>query len=281
MENESFLLDLESLPVGSKLYAYVLICVIGLFFGSFLYCLAERLVTGESYTKGRSHCENCGHVLSAMDLIPVLSWFVLNGKCRYCGIEISSKYPISEIITAICYAAVLSRFKFTLETIEFLVLVSILLCISFADIEQYIIPDGLIIAGIINRIIFILSSENILSTLLTSLLGGIVVTVPVLIIVLIMEKILKKEAMGGGDIKLFFMTGLYFTWTQNILALLISCFAGIIYGVISMKKSNSVSENESEKIQNSLIPFGPFIAFGSFATMLFGEKIISMYLSLF
>lgn len=251
-------------------YLCALAVVAGLCMGSFLNCLAIRLVNGESIAKGRSHCMKCGHVLGFKDLIPVVSFLCLKGKCRYCGEKMSPRYLISELISGVVFLLLLLKYDVSVEFVKFLLLACVLLCISFADLESYIIPDCLIIAGLVIRVVFILTEGNIAKDALTALIGGLSISLPVLIIVLVAEKILKKEAMGGGDIKLLFMAGTFFDWKVNILALIAACFAGIVAG--------SISKNKEE---GKLIPFGPAISFGYFFAMLCGKEIISAYLSLF
>lgn len=252
-------------------YAAVIAAFLGLVMGSFLNCAAWRMTHGEKISHGRSHCPNCGHTLGVLDLVPVFSWIGLKGKCRYCKDKISGFYPLSEIICAVCFVAVTMRFAVSLQTIEFLILVSVLICATFADLYEYIIPDRLIVIGILNRIVFIfLEGGDLLSSFKSALIGAFSISLPVLIIVLIAEKLLKKEAMGGGDIKLFFMLGMYFNWKINLVGLILACFMGILFGVISAKKR-----------EDAQIPFGPSIAGGWFLAMLCGDIIVNWYLGLF
>lgn len=252
-------------------YAVFLAAVLGLVAGSFLNCAAIRLVTGEKISRGRSHCMSCGHVLAASDLVPLFSWLFLKGKCRYCGAKISARYPVSELVSAVVFVALLFRFDISLELLEFLVLASLLLCVSFADLEGYIIPDVLIIIGLTVRIVFILISCRPGAAALESLIGALSISLPLLIIVLIAEKVMKKEAMGGGDIKLFFMAGSFFNWKENLLAAIFACVIGIVLGAAARKKCG----------ESRPFPFGPAISAGYFLCMLFGREIVAAYMSLF
>lgn len=252
-------------------YLCFLTAVFGLAMGSFLNCMAVRIVHKEPLT-GRSYCPDCRHPLAAVDLVPVFSWLFLKGKCRYCKKTVSAWYPASELLTAAVFLSALFKYDVSLKTLEMLVLASILLCISFADLEAYLIPDGLIIAGIACRVLFILLSGDVWTNALTSLIGGISVSLPVLLIVLVMEKILKKEAMGGGDIKLLFMIGIYFDWKLNLTALFFACFIGIALALCLKKRA---AQNGRQ------IPFGPALAAGAWLSMLFAQPLISWYLGLF
>ncbi len=266
-------MNLSELGVGLTIYICLIACLLGLVMGSFLNCMAIRIVNGESIARGRSHCMSCGHVLGVKDLVPLFSWLSTKGKCRYCGEPISIRYPITELVSAICYVAVVLKFGVSFQTIEFLILTSLMLVISFCDIEDYIIPDRFIITGILVRIAYLAfeSASGIMygNEWLDSLIGGLSISLPVLIVALVMEKILKRDAMGGGDIKLLFMIGIYFSWPVNLLSMLLSCIFGIIIGLALRRKNER------------LIPFGPAICAGSFIGMICGLDIITAYLGLF
>lgn len=249
-------------------YCIFIAILLGLVMGSFLNCLAIRICRGEKISRGRSHCMSCGHTLGVLDLIPLFSWLFLHGKCRYCGKPISARYPLSELVSALAFAGVVMWYGISFETLEMLLFTSLLLVISFCDIEDMCIPDRFIIAGIVLRAVFVFFTDNPGKTALTSIISGFAVAVPILIIVLIMEKILKKEAMGGGDIKLFFMIGLYLTWQTDIIMVVAACFCGILFAVLGSKRDTA-------------FPFGPSIALAAYLTCLFGQRILSAYLSLF
>ncbi|NLJ69872.1 MAG: prepilin peptidase [Clostridiaceae bacterium] len=253
------------------LYGFFVAFLLGITMGSFLNCVAMRVLSGEPIARGRSHCMSCGHKLGVLDLIPLFSWLFLRGKCRYCGSKISARYPLSELVLGIVYVVILAKYDLTLKTLELVVLYSILLCVTLCDLDKHIIPDRFIVVGIINRIIFILLSGNILEELKLSVIGAFSVSLPLLILSLILDKILKKDTMGGGDIKLFFMAGMYFAWPVNLLVLFMSAIIGILFGILAKSKKNE--ENQ--------IPFGPAISVGYFLGMLVGSELINLYLGLF
>ena len=253
------------------LFSFFVAFLIGITMGSFLNCVALRVLSGEPIVRGRSHCMSCGHKLGGLDLIPLFSWLLLKRKCRYCSSKISVRYPLSELVLGIVYILILAKYDLTLKTLELIVLYSILLCVTLCDLDMHIIPDRFIIIGIINRIIFILISGNISEELKLSLIGAFSVSLPLLILSLILDKILKKDTMGGGDIKLFFMAGMYFAWPVNVLVLFMSAIIGILFGILSKSKKNE--ENQ--------IPFGPAISVGYFLGMLVGSELVNLYLGLF
>ncbi|NLG10884.1 MAG: prepilin peptidase [Coriobacteriaceae bacterium] len=253
-------------------YALFITALLGLCMGSFLNCAAWRMTHNESVLKGRSHCTSCGHELAAKDLVPVFSWIASGGHCRYCDEKIPKRYIVVEVLTATIFIIIVLKFGVTLLALEMLALASILICVTLTDLEDGIIPNSLIIIGIVLKLIFVLFSGDILDGLLRVVIGGLSISLPLLIIVLIADKVMKKDTMGGGDIKLFFMVGMYFDWQINIFILVAACVLGIIFSVISMRG----------KIEGGKpLPFGPSIAAASLLSMVIGAEIVSWYLGLF
>ena len=260
----------DYLDTYMKIYTLIISFLFGSVMGSFLNCYASRICHNESIVKGRSHCDACNHVLGILDLIPIVSYLINKGKCRYCGCKLSIRYLISEIVGGLSFVFIVLKFGFSLKTIEYLILISCMLAVSFADMEDYLIPDRFIIVGIVNRVVFILIGNDIKSELLNSIIPALVIGGVMIILVLVMEKILRKDAMGGGDIKLLFMLCLYNSLSLDLLGLLFSCIIGIIFGLIDTK---------GEK--GKLFPFGPSICLGFFLVFMFGSSIVNWYLSLF
>ena len=268
-------MQFNELDIYCAIYGCFLAALMGLVMGSFLNCSAIRIVNGEPIARGRSHCMSCKHVLGARDLVPLFSWLALKGRCRYCGERIPARYPITELVAAIAYVSIFIRYGITAECCELLILVSLLLVISFCDIEAYLIPDRFIVAGILVRCAYIIYAWRMLgadikSMTITSLIGGFSIALPILVLSIIMDRILGKDSMGGGDIKLLFMTGLYLPWYINLLGILLACVCGIIIGLFIRKRN-----------EEGMIPFGPFIAAGVWICLLCGQEIIDAYLGLF
>ena len=158
-----------------------------------------------------------------------------------------------------------------IQTIQYLVLISLLIIITFIDIDHYIIPDELIILGSIFVVVFNLIFKVI--TIKESLLGALICGGGVLVIVYLIEFIVKKEVMGGGDIKLFAMLGLFLGVKNSLLVALISVYVGAVFGIISIMYSKI-----KNKEFNSMIPYGPFISMATLIVMLYGEDIINWYM---
>ena len=251
-------------------YCCFVAALFGACMGSFLNCMAWRIVHGESVLRGRSHCDECGHVLAARDLVPVLSYLFSKGRCRYCGAKLSSRHVWAELISAAVYVSLLLQYDISLQTLEYILFASLLLGCAFADLEGYMIPDRFILAGIILRPVFLLLGQEPNSAWINSILGGACVAGALLLVVLVYEKLRKVEAMGGGDIKLLFVTGLYLGWQLNILCLFLACILGILFGLIANRKKDS----------QTLFACGPVITAAAIVTLLAGQPLLEAYLSL-
>ena len=251
-------------------YCCVLAFVLGACMGSFLGCMAWRVVHGESVWEGRSHCDVCGHVLAPRDLIPVVSYLVSGGKCRYCGARLSARHVWGEIVSAAVFVTLLLKYDISLQALEALLLACILLACAFADLEGYIIPDRFLAAGIVLFLVSLLWAEKPLEKLLRGAIGGFAVAGGLWLFVLAAEKLLKKEAMGGGDLKLLFVTGLFLGWQGNLFCLIAACLIGIVWGGLAARR----------KGESGPIPWGPSIALAAWAAALFSDRFFSWYLSL-
>lgn len=250
-----------------RIYILTITALSGAVLGSFINCMAWRMVHKESVWKGRSHCVSCGHSLQAMDLIPVFSYLFLRGRCRYCGKKVSPRYMLTEVLLAIVFVSLVWKYDLSFLTLRYLVLACILLGLSLVDVDSYEIPNGFILAGILWWLITLPFMETtITEQMKIGGIGGGSIGGGMLLFSLLMDKILQKESMGGGDIKLFFMLGLYFGAPLSLFNLIISCFVGLLL-VVLMRKNK--------------IPFGPAIALASWVSLLWGSDIVTWYVGMF
>lgn len=258
--------ELSEMPALAA-YVLCLAFVCGLCAGSFLNCMAWRIVHGESVLHGRSHCAVCGHTLGARDLVPVFSYLFLHGRCRYCGEKISPRYPAAELVSGGLWVLVVLKFGLGAHTIRYLALVCILLALSLVDIESYTIPDRFIAAGILAWLVTMpwIELRDGIGGVLMHVLGGILISGGVLVLSLLFEKVRGQESMGGGDIKLLFVVGLCLGPAGGLLALIFSCAAGLVCAAVT---------------KNHRIPFGPSISAGMLLCALIGEPLIKWYLAL-
>lgn len=216
------------------MYLYIVMMIIGSCFGSFLYCLCNEKI------HLRSRCDHCGRILAISDLIPIVSYLLNNGRCRYCKQKISSVYLISEVIMAVLYVLVYIRYGFSLKFLEILIMINIMFCISVIDIKSYIIPDITIALLFINKVIFWDSK------LIINIIESFLICVLIWTMAYLLKMIKKCDVMGFGDIKLYFVLNLYLTYPQNYLAIAFS-------GIIALLYMCFTSRNKE------IIPFGPFI----------------------
>ena len=190
-------------------YCCCVAAVLGAVMGSFLNCAAWRIAHGQNFLKGRSHCPECGHVLSVGDLVPVFSWLFLRGKCRYCGAKVSVRYLLAELFMAAVTVVCLLRYDLTVLCLRNYIFLCCLFCLSLVDLEDYTIPDGCLL---VSAAVWLLAlpflhmswKESLLHLLAALVFGG-----GLLLLSLAMDRILKKDTLGGGDIKLYFVVGLY------------------------------------------------------------------------
>ena len=154
-------------------YCCAVAALLGACTGSFLACLAWRTVHGESVLRGRSHCDVCGHVLGVRDLVPVFSYLLSGGKCRYCGAKLSARHVWGELISAAVFVSLLLQYDISLQTLEGWLLACVLLACAFADLEGYIIPDRFIAAGVVLFAVTLLIEPEPFRRLADGLLGGV------------------------------------------------------------------------------------------------------------
>ena len=261
-----------SLPI--TVYCCAMAVLLGACMGSFLNCLAWRMLHGESVLRGRSHCDVCGHVLGVRDLVPVLSYVCSGGKCRYCGAKLSARHVWGELAGGAMFVSALLKYDISLQVLEAWLLACVLLACAFADLEGYIIPDRFVAAGAILRIPFFFLLPDPKGQALDALLGSLAVGGGLLAVVLLYEKLRKTDAMGGGDIKLLCLTGLYLGWMKNLLCLLLACVLGIVFALVTLKRRGTEGDAR-------LIPWGPSISAAAILMLLWGDAITAAYLSLF
>ncbi len=244
--------------------------IIGAVMGSFLNCAAFRISRGESFLKGRSHCPTCGHVLGVADLFPIFSWLFLGGKCRYCKSKISARYPITEVIMAAASCMCLLAGDLTWLALRNWIFICMLFLLSLVDLDKYEIPNLCIIISIVVWGATVALMEEPLEILKSGLIAGFVFGIGLLLISLVFDKILKKETLGGGDVKLFFAVGLYLGVVRTLFCLLLACILGLVFALIAKRG------DEDKKI-----PFGPAISLAAFLMLLYGTPLANWYLGLF
>ena len=243
----------------------ILIVTLGLVFGSFLNVCIWRIPRGESIVFGSSHCVKCDNKIKWYDLIPVISFIALRGKCRQCSQRISIKYPMIELLNGALWLFLYIRLGLGADFIFLSLLVSSLIVISFIDIELKIIPDSLIIFLLVVGIVYVFIPSSL--SMIDKIIGFFAVSLPLYIIALI-----KHDGIGGGDIMLMAVAGLFIGWHNILLSLLMASIIGIL--VFIPLSLMGIYKKDTQ------IPFGPFLAFGIFVSGVFGNELINWYISI-
>ena len=252
------------------IYFCFLAFVLGTVFGSFLNCAAWRTAHGESFIKGHSRCPECGHELKTADLIPVLSWIFLRGRCRYCKAKISVRYPLTEIAFGLITLLCLLRFDLTVLCLRNWIFLCCLFFLSLVDLEDQTIPDGSLIVAALAWLAALPLMHTGLKEAGLQLLAGFTFGAALLLLSLLMDRLLKKDSLGGGDIKLFAVVGLYLGFVGTLFALMIACAAGLLFAAVLFKSN----------MKGRAFPFGPAISFAAAFMLLFGSGLTDWYLGL-
>ncbi len=236
--------------------------LLGTVFASFICCVSVRVLNRQNLW-GRSRCDCCGHPLNPADLIPVFSFLFLKGHCRYCGSRIDRSLFVAEVLNGILWTGLYLRYGFSLLLVRYLTLFTILLAISICDLKSFTVPDSLLIALLIFRVIFYQSTDRFELIFLQA--AGLPMFLLVFSLVFCLVR--KKQPMGLGDIKLFYVLGCYFSWEKMVLMLFLACLFGIIFCLITGIKG-----------RQRPFPFVPSIYLASTVTLFFGQRIIAFYL---
>ena len=243
---------------------YIMIFLIGISIGSFLNVCIYRIPKKEDIVFERSHCMSCGNVLKWYELIPLFSFIVQGGKCRNCKTKLSAQYPLIELLNGLIYVWIFMAKGFQPESILFCICASVLIVISVIDWRTYEIPFGCnIIIGILGIVRVFLN----LAHWYDYVIGFFAVSG----LFLIIYWITKGRGIGGGDIKLMAAAGLLLGWLNILLSLMIGSIAGSVIHLALMKIQG----------KDRVLAFGPYLAFGIFISMLYGNDIITWYLGMF
>ena len=256
----------------------ILIFVLGLAIGSFLNVCIYRLPQGLSiHSPRRSFCPECRTPIRFYDNIPVLSYLFLQGRCRHCETKISKAYPLVELMTGILFLFSLYRFGPTLALLHSCLFISIVIPIAWIDARWYIIPNAIILVGLITgaavTLLIALTHHNP-GYLIDHFIGAVAGGTSMALIAVVGTFLFRKKAMGGGDIKLMVLIGLFLGgWPHLLIVIMASAFTGSIIGLSLValgKKSGS----------GSRIPYGPFLVIGATLDLFWGNEIWDWYLRL-
>jgi leader peptidase (prepilin peptidase)/N-methyltransferase len=240
---------------------------LGAIIGSFLNVCIIRLPKEESIIFPSSHCPQCNSPIKVYDNIPLISYFLLGGKCRHCHKSISLQYPLVEAVTMLCSLFLFLRFGPSLSFILYFSFVAALIAITVIDLYHQIIPDVISLPGIGIGLLasLLIPQTTFWSSLIGILLGG----GSFFLIATLYQWLFKREGMGGGDVKLLAMIGAFLGWKGVILTILLSSLIGSITGILVMTLKG--------KDFKYAIPFGPFLSIGAVITLFYQNEIIFWY----
>jgi len=241
--------------------------VLGLVLGSFLNVCTLRWPTDESVVHPPSHCPGCGADIQWYDNIPVLSYVILRGRCRSCGVFISPQYPMVELATSLIWAGAFLEHGLSFEALRGALFLTILLGIAVSDARFYIIPDQFSVGGAVLGLALAPLPGG--PTALSSILGAVVGFVILWVVARLGTWLFKKDAMGGGDLKMMAMVGAFLGIPGVLLTLFLGALLGsVIFGPISWKTGR-------------LVPFGIFLAAGAAVAYGWGDQLIGWYVENF
>ena len=230
-----------------KLIYLIIFFILGCFFGSFFTVVGLRLPKHQDFIKKRSHCDVCEHDLSFLDMIPIISYVFLKGRCRYCQAKISNTSTYMELFTGILFALSYFIFGISIELFYALGIVALLVILSVSDIAYYVIPDEILIFFSGYFLILNTISKGVMGALF-SLGYAALLFLFMYSIMLIGNFVFKKETLGGGDIKLMFVVGLVLTPFLGMITVFFASFLALPVSLFILWRKGT-----------NLIPFGPFL----------------------
>jgi leader peptidase (prepilin peptidase)/N-methyltransferase len=248
------------MPIFLLTYLFIL----GLVLGSFYNVVGLRIPQNQSIVTPRSHCTSCKRTLSSLELLPVLSYIFLKGKCKTCGTKVSPVYPIMEFLTGAFFLASALLLGWTPEIIVALLFISLLIIVTVSDIAYMLIPDKVLL--------FFLPIFIILRVFipLDPWWGPIAGALGGFSLLFLIAVVTKGNGMGFGDVKLYFVIGIVLGLQNVLLSFFLASLSGSVIGGIGLLTGVVKRKNP--------IPFGPFIAIGAIISYYFGENIVELYI---
>jgi leader peptidase (prepilin peptidase)/N-methyltransferase len=249
----------------------IIIALVGLIWGSFLNVVIYRLPRGLSVVRPPSACPRCGRRIRPYDNIPVLSFLLLGGKCRDCGVRIPFVYPAVEILTAASFLLLYGRFSWGVHFLTACVFTGCLIALGFIDYFHQILPDEITLPGLVLALVYAAFRPDM--SLRQALAGAVSGAAFLLVVYGAYFLLRKKEGLGMGDVTMMLFVGAYLGWRGSLLTLVLASFTGALVGVflILFRKRD---------VQYAL-PFGTFLAPAAFVALVWGDRLVRSYFSLY
>lgn len=233
--------------------------------------LPQETAAPFNLNRPRSHCPHCGHMISAWENIPVLSYLLQKGRCRHCAKPIAARYPLIELFTAILTGITAWHFGFGGEALFAILLTWALIALSFIDIDHQLLPDDITLPFL--WLGLGLSLFGLFSDLQAALIGAMAGYLSLWLVYWAFKLITGKEGMGYGDFKLFALFGAWFGWQNLPLIILLASLVGAVIGIAMI-----VLRGRDRQLP---IPFGPYLAAAGWIAMLWGDRLTAAYLGSF
>ena len=240
----------------------LIIFIYGIALGSFLNVCIYRIPNNESVLRPPSHCGICNKKLGWKDLIPIFSYIIIKGRCRYCNESISIRYPVVEFLTGILLVCIYIRYGLTFNFFKYVALTLFLIIIAFIDYDTMYVYSCVVYTGIIVGIVFMLLevlryNSNLINYVLGAFLGFIVMGVIYLL----------TGGIGLGDVEIAILCGVFIGWKLEIYFIILSFIIGGFIGCIMLFTR--------KKEKSDYIPLGPSLAIGAYFALIIGENLIS------
>jgi len=249
----------------------VFLAVFGLIWGSFLNVVIYRLPAGKSLLRPRSSCPQCGAPIKPYDNVPVLSYLWLGGRCRNCRKRIPLHYPLVELLTVGLLVILYLTFGLTLHFLACALFATALLVLGFIDFFHQVLPDAITLPGLALALIYSFFRADLKWT--QALLGAAVGGGSILLIMGLYYLVRRQQGMGWGDATMMLLVGAFLGWRSAVLTLILAALSGALVGlalIVFKKKSGQQA-----------LPFGSFLAPAAFASLLWGQRLVDWYVSLY
>jgi len=245
----------------------MIVFIFGLVFGSFANVVIYRLPKGKSIVRPGSQCPSCGKDILWYDNIPLISYILLRGRCRFCKKHISARYFLIELVTGILFLLIYLKFGMGVSFFIYTLFAFSLLIMGFIDIDTYLISDVIVLPGIVLGLAFSTVFPQMhyeLSrggSILYSLTGGLLGAGLLILLGMVGKLLFRKEAMGGGDVKLLAMIGVFLGWKSVFMTIFFASLLGTVISLtlIALKK----------KTMEDYVPFGPYLGLGAVISMFY------------
>jgi len=260
-----------------KIYG-VAIFAFGTVVGSFLNVCIWRMPRDESLIKPGSHCPKCNTHIAWYDNIPILSYIFLRAKCRHCSTPISIRYPLVEALTGALFVCLYLKFSLTIALAVYCALVASFIVVTFVDLDHYIIPNEITFGGIgIGLVLCFIArympgDRFIVTKPLEAIGGGVIFAGVIYLLDQFSHLAFKKRGMGGGDVKLAAVIGLFVGYKLILPVILVASVVGSIVGILVVAIRHRQEDDPSH-----YIPFGPYLVLGTIIVLFFGENMLDFW----